>query len=54
MTKKKLIKEIEKRIDALERDFNSFLSAFLDKNSQGQDVSYEEVIDQWLNGTKER
>jgi len=48
MTKNKQIKAIVERIDNLEREFTRVLNA-LDSDTASQ-LSYEEVIDLWLNG----
>ena len=53
MFNSKKIKELEARISALERQFTSVLSPQGAKDGSGStEISYEEVIDQWLNGKK--
>lgn len=53
MFNSKKIKELEARISALEGLFSTFSAAkpqvSLDKSTE---TSYEEVIDQWLNGKR--
>ena len=54
MNKNKLLKEMEERLTSLENEFNAVLSSL--KEGEGQlrsELSYEEVIDLWLNGKKQ-
>ena len=51
MNKNKLLKEMEERLCALEREFNSVISS-LSNTCKDKELSYEEVIDIWLNGKK--
>ena len=53
MFNSKKIKELEGRISALERQLSSILAPQSANTSKGAELSYEEVIDQWLNGKKE-
>ncbi len=54
MFNSKKIKELEGRISALERQISSFLTPHnVQGTDKGAEISYEEVIDQWLNGKKE-
>lgn len=54
MFNSKKIKELEGRISALERQISSFFSPqSAQAAGKGAEISYEEVIDQWLNGKKE-
>ncbi|MBO4982886.1 MAG: hypothetical protein J6D23_02415 [Clostridia bacterium] len=48
MNKNKLLKEMEERLSALEKEFNYVLSSI--KEEEKNKLSYEEVIDLWLNG----
>ncbi len=51
MNKNKLLKEMEDRLCALEAEFNSILSSLSQKERELKgELSYEEVIDLWLNG----
>ena len=51
MNKNKLLKEMDERLSALEREFNSVLSSLTEKEEgENKELSYEEVIDIWLNG----
>ena len=53
MTKKKRIQRLEARVDALEKSLNSLISTQPITNSQeSKPLSFEEVIDVWLNGKK--
>lgn len=53
MTLKKKVKELEGRINELENELNSFISAFTALKAESESkTTYEEVIDQWLNGKK--
>jgi hypothetical protein len=54
MKKNKVLKEMEERINALEREFNSILSSLTKEGSDKEKcLSYEEVIDIWLNGKRQ-
>lgn len=54
MNKNKQLKEMEDRLSALEKEFNSVLSALAQgTGEQKEELSYEEVIDLWLNGKKQ-
>lgn len=53
MFNSKKIKELEGRISALERQLSSILVPQSTNNHKGAELSYEEVIDQWLNGKKD-
>ena len=51
MKKSTLIKSLCDRVDTLEREFESFLSLLQStKTERDASLSYEEVIDLWLNG----
>ena len=53
MFNSKKIKELEERILALEGLISSFSAVKLPtSSSKSTETSYEEVIDQWLNGKK--
>lgn len=55
MTKNKRITELEKRVKALEAEFDTLLKSISCTNVGKMDeITYEEVIDQWLNGKTER
>ena len=48
MTKKKRIKALEERVDSLEKEFSRVVSSL--NCNELSNLSYEEVIDLWLNG----
>lgn len=48
MTKNKQIKALEERVDNLEREFSRLINNL--SCNEGSQLSYEEVIDLWLNG----
>ncbi len=48
MTKNKQIKALEARIDSLEREFSRLINSL--SSNEASQLSYEEVIDLWLNG----
>lgn len=51
LTPKKKILEIENRINELEKEFNTLLLSLSGSQAATSDtLSYEEVIDLWLNG----
>lgn len=51
MTVRKQISELEKRISALEAELDSVIRSFFSEYNKKEDtVTYEEVMDQWLNG----
>lgn len=55
MTKKKKLSELEKRISALEASINLLISRETSKEScEKSQLSYEEVISEWLNGTESK
>lgn len=51
MTKNARIKELEKRISHLEQEFSALCSLIsFNREEKTNSLSYEEVIDLWLNG----
>lgn len=48
MTKKKQIKALEERVDSLEKEFSRLIAGL--NSCELSKLSYEEVIDLWLNG----
>ena len=57
---KKKIKELEKRVEALEKELNELLrpreakeSSHIQKDRQNEAVTVAQVLDEWLNGKKE-
>ena len=55
MIKRKELSALTKRISALEEGLERLIKAQgAEKVPDGDTISYEEVIDQWLNGREER
>ena len=51
MKKNKALCELINRVDTLERELNTLLSALsTQENDKNSSPTYEEVIDLWLNG----
>lgn len=57
---KKKIQELEKRVEALEKELNELLrpreakeSSHTQKDQQNEAVTVAQVLDEWLNGKKE-
>lgn len=49
----KIIKELKDRLDNLEAKLDSYIKgSFKEREQDDKKLSYEEVVDQWLNGTK--
>lgn len=51
MLKSKTLKALEKRIESLEKELNALISSFsAQKPINKNEISYEEVINEWLCG----
>ena len=60
MFEKKKIQELEKRVEALEKELNELLRpletkepSHTQKDQQNEAVTVAQVLDEWLNGKKE-
>ena len=55
MTKNKRITQLESRVQALERELEALFNAIsYEKDLNEEKFTYEEVIDQWLNGKTQK
>ena len=55
MTKNKRISQLEERVKALETELDTLFKSVFSTNAERADIiTYEEVIDQWLNGKAEK
>lgn len=47
---RKKLAEVEERLSALDKELNALLTILSSHDSPTNELSYEEVIDLWLNG----